>query len=116
MSHITHFTYQVPFNYINRTEVDSFFKDALGMLEMKPDRSIEKNYNVRWFQFPSDAVMLHLVENGSGYVRMPFDHFCIRTSPDRYRVLASSEWLERDSGSGRIWLKGPLGIRVEVNK
>jgi hypothetical protein len=113
---IDHVTYEVAEDVLKSEELGQFFRD-LGMLEAVPDPKIEKHYNVRWFSYLDEGTIVHVVARAKYTIRARlWDHLCIKTSPECFGELARSKWLERDSGSGRIWLEGPGGIRVEVNK
>lgn len=110
---IDHITYEIDRDGLTDPDLGSFFA-ALGLLEVEPDEKIEKDYNVRWWQ-DEDGRQIHLVE-GMRPTTLGLAHFCIKgVGRDDLEGLRRSDWLEHDSGSGRIWLNGPQGIRVEVH-
>jgi hypothetical protein len=111
---IDHVTYELNEQTLHSVDVTRFLY-ALGMVEVRPDAAIEAEYDVRWFKYQYQDFYVHLVARVDFVIRAKlWDHFCAIVQPDRYGELAKSKWLERDSGSGRIWLSGPGGIRVEV--
>jgi hypothetical protein len=106
----------------------------LGFEEIEPDDPFEHGWNVRWFKMDPTPVWrdgepvpqagqpkLHLVEGDVPSGITPFDrlclgHFCVRVGDDMDalgRAAEQSGFIERDSGSGRIWLAFG-GLRVEV--
>jgi hypothetical protein len=99
----------------------SFFR-LLGMEEVAPNDPYEHGYRVRWWaEFedgdePPRKPFVHLVETDDGERDFPaLGHFCvsgIKPSSIRLRAMRLGV-LERDSGSGRIWLSF-AGVRVEV--
>jgi hypothetical protein len=114
--YIDHVTYQISRHELHRPEIDQFFAD-IGFQEVQPDPVIEKGWDVRWFEpeFGPDwyEAIIHLVgAQESSHIGL--GHFCVRVGEQRYGELRNSQWCERDSGSGRIWLAGPAGLRVEV--
>lgn len=116
---IDHSTYQVRHEELRSPEMTEFMK-ALGFREVLPDEAIEgKGWDVRWWS-PVDptwdklCTIVHLVGSKERHP-LGLAHFCVSgVGLQRYDRLATSEWCERDSGSGRIWLAGPGGLRVEV--
>lgn len=117
---IDHVTYMVSKEDLEHGMFRTFFA-LLDMHEVHPDPAIEKSWQVRWFKpnaqpFP----LIHLVA-GPRTPELELAHFCVTfdtynhaTAVQLVNECRDSAWLERDSGSGRIWLKGPGGIRVEV--
>jgi hypothetical protein len=77
---------------------------------------MEKGWQVRWWRGPFDNTTIHLVESEEGQpvVALGLGHFCCFVDRAIFHDLIESVYLERDSGSGRIWLAGPSGLRVEV--
>lgn len=116
---IDHVTYEVPVGALAGTELSYFFTDILGMKEVPPDHAIEKNWNVRWWE-DDDNFQIHLVEPGLDApvgvnpILLGLGHFCIVVDEKHFKAATECRFLERNSGSGRIWLCGPCGIRVEV--
>lgn len=110
---IDHVTYEIDRGGLEDPDLGRFFA-ALDLLEVEPDGAIEKDWNVRWWS-DEDGKTIHLVE-GERPVTLGLAHFCIKgVGEKQYTELQHSEWLEHDSGSGRIWLSGPQGLRVEVH-
>jgi hypothetical protein len=99
----------------------SFFR-LLGMEEVAPDDPYEHGYRVRWWaEFedgdePPRKPFVHLVETDDGERdSLALGHFCVSgINPSSIRLRAHRLGvLERDSGSGRMWLSF-AGVRVEV--
>lgn len=115
---IDHVTYDVPSLEALKSDRWARFFDVIEMHEIEPDAEIEGDYDVRWFAPDDDkGAVIHLVVNNE--LRFPrslgMGHFCAIISREGYAAArASEDWVERDSGSGRIWLFGPHCIRVEV--
>ncbi len=115
---LDHITYQVPFDALRREEIADFFVTTLIMEEVDPDGAIEKDWNVRWFE-DADGFTVHLVEAENNRVEpqqvdLALGHFCAVIPREFYQNAVDSKYCERNSGSGRAWLKGPAGIRVEI--
>lgn len=111
---IDHVTYEV----LNLLDPDlTLFFSALGMDEVSPAEHIAANYNVRWWKDPETGFTVHLVAQDVPQATfIGLGHFCITgVDEEDFDRLAHSAWLEHDSGSGRIWLEGPQGLRVEVH-
>lgn len=118
---IDHVTYHVPPGTLERPDLEVFMM-ALGLQEINTDDPFEHGWNVRWFStLEPGQPALHLVEGthdvDTGVVTqdlLGLGHFCVRgLSPSRLRGLKKTTWIQRDSGSGRIWL-GLGNLRVEV--
>jgi hypothetical protein len=125
---LDHVTYQVPEGALFHDDgvtpceqYNKFFCDLLGMKEIKPDEGIEgKGWKVRWFE-DVRRFKIHLVEEQPtasdeiNIVDLGLGHFCAIISRGAYSRALESEWRE-DIGSlsGRAWMKGPGGIRVEI--
>jgi len=111
---VDHVTYHVSEHFIHGPNVGKFF-EALGMVETDPNIDpFEVGWDVRWFKYPGGEITVHLAAQPDHAPPLGMSHFCIRVPWDRYQELARSAWVERNSGSGRFWLAGPCGIRVEV--
>lgn len=115
---IDHVTYEVPKNTLARDVIakhlDDFFS-YLDMEEVEADIKIEgEGWVVRWYE-DGEGIQVHLVE-GEGKIQrdLGLSHFCVVVAPELFARAKASRYLERDSGSGRIWLAGPLKLRVEV--
>lgn len=119
---INHVTYHVEPGTLSKRDLQSFMS-MLGLKEVPPDDSYEHGWNVRWFESPlatgysSDVIpLIHLIETDDGERdSLALGHFCISgRSLEPIKAMSAAEgWLERDSGSGRIWLAFG-GLRVEV--
>ena len=121
---INHVTVHVPPETLNDPALLTFMT-MLRMEEVKPDDPFEHGWEVRWFKNkaaePPAQTYLHLVAgehmNHHGFVQdvLCLGHICIdAVEVDMVRQIARQMgWLERDSGSGRIWLNF-YNLRVEV--
>lgn len=116
---VDHVAYQVWDNDLHSEEVTEFFW-LIGMKEVDPSNDIlEKGYDVRWFA-PVGALgevtrpLVHLVGSPEGCAPLYLSHFCVMVGVAVYEACRRSDYVEHDSGSGRVWLCGPLGLRVEV--
>lgn len=123
---IDHLTYHVPPGTLNHPELLLFMK-TLGLIEIPADDPFEHGWEVRWFRHfrnePPYQVRLHLVQGEHDFPDMSkadrdeliLGHFCISgMEVEQIRAKAREmEWLDRDSGSGRIWLRF-ANLRVEV--
>jgi len=125
---IDHITYQVTAEALHHDEL-TLFMDMLNFEEIDAAEEIKEGWDVRWW------VHREYVPSGRGravYLRKPeihmvaqtesaphplgLSHFCV-TGVGKliYEACRGSEWCEHArEGSGRIWLAGPGGIRVEV--
>lgn len=115
---IDHVTYEVPEDELFDNPDLVYFFDLLEMDEVPPDEAIEgKGWKVRWWKPRNGDVLIHLVAGDKPtYDPMGLSHFCSYVNRESFSKLKVSQFLERDSGSGRIWLDGPIGIRVEVRE
>jgi hypothetical protein len=126
---IDHVTIHVPPGTLDNVNLTDFFW-MLGMAEVAADDEYEHGWKVRWwapFHNGDDLPVkpfIHLVEGwcqpeAAGGVEVGSDayslgHFCVKLDPHQIRRTADRRgWLQRDSGSGRIWV-GFANIRVEV--
>lgn len=127
MSVLNHVTIHVPPGTLADPDLEEFW-ELLGFREVKPDDIHEHGWNVRWFRIPwrlwgaESSPAIHLVE-GIHFPK-PCDpeshdrdvpalgHICV-SSCVGYKTLEQSKFLQRSSGSGRIWV-GLANIRVEV--
>lgn len=116
---IDHITIHVLPGTLNNEIWTKFFA-LLGMVEVPADDEYEHGYNVRWWKFDplpaSYHPKVHLVETDDGERDdLALGHFCVSgIEPGEIRLKAMRLGvLERDSGSGRIWLSY-AGVRVEV--
>jgi hypothetical protein len=108
---VDHVTYEVLESDLNDPDLAAFMF-LLGFAEIEPDAKIEKNWKVRWF-IDSVGFTIHFVAGSRRHIGL--GHFCIhRVGTNKFGKLRKSHRCTRDSGSGRIWMDGPAGIRVEV--
>lgn len=123
---IDHITYHVEPGTLANPDLIGFMK-LLGFEEIEPNDPFEHGWNVRWFRTDHDTdadrkrtPAIHLVEGEVPSGITPFDrlvlgHICVKG----HGIVAittrarAKGWLERDSGSGRIWLAF-ANLRVEV--
>jgi hypothetical protein len=109
---LDHITFQVDDNNVDDSDISEFMH-LIDLIEVSPSADImEKGWNVRWFQ-DDKGFQVHLV-GGPETPQPSLSHFCVKLPIATYGRCRRSSWLEHDSGSGRIWLKGPQNIRVEV--
>lgn len=117
---LDHITYHVPAGTLERRDLLSFFR-TIGMEEVSADDEYEHGWDVRWFapfidgDEPAKRPLIHLVESGDGEQdALALGHFAVKGPVRAVAARASKRgWLERDSGSGRIWL-AYANLRVEV--
>jgi hypothetical protein len=122
---IDHVTYHVVPGTLERIDLKSFML-ALGLEEIEAAESVPEGWRVRWFArpdyLPGNQTVLHLVEtprsaqipNAGNGDKLGLGHFCVTgVGLDRYNGFKATRWLDRDSGSGRIWLRF-ANLRVEV--
>lgn len=125
MTSINHITIHVPYGTLSDASLIDEFMALIGFAELEPQEKAE-GLVIRWFE-PRGQIneypLLHLVEGRvkdgeithAVYNDLPaLGHFCITTHREHYEHMRQSgKWLERDSGSGRIWLRF-ANIRIEV--
>jgi hypothetical protein len=119
---IDHVTYHVAPGTLDDPDLPLFL-EAIGLKEVEPDDPFEHGWKVRWFRSwgVRNRTTIHLVEgtfNPSGTLFQDQDdlvlgHFCVKVGATTYAALRATRWLDRDSGSGRIWMKFN-NLRVEV--
>jgi hypothetical protein len=117
---IDHVTIHVHEGTLDREDLTDFMV-LIGLSEIPPNDPFEHGWKVRWFRqligsgySPPSAPAVHLVETDDGEEDLPnLGHFCVIVPAKRKEWLAKTEFCERDSGSGRIWLRFE-NIRVEV--
>lgn len=119
MSHLDHVTVHMESSEALHSSTLTALLAALGFHEVEPDRAIELDWNVRWFEPTHNATILHLVaadDDPSFPDPVPsLSHICIAgVGADRFEMAVHSEWCEHyRSGSGRCWLSY-RGLRIEV--
>lgn len=119
---INHVTIHLTPEALGYSILDEIMEELLGFREIEPDDPFEHGYNVRWFQLiealgDPGLPVIHFVASRD-YEPPPnlgLGHFCVVVAPDRFEACRKSDWCERDSGSGRIWLEANEGrLRIEV--
>lgn len=111
-----HVTYCVP--DVNDPVVDQL-AELLSLEEFQASEAYEAafmkgRYVARWFSTPMGICDLHLVE-GEAPADRGLEHLCFRNvGHEVYERCAHSPLCVRNSGSGRVWLRGPGSLRVEV--
>lgn len=132
-TYVDHVTFHVPHGTLASGEtgygVDDFW-DMLGLAEIEPQETPFAG-KVRWFALRSqlreetDLPLVHLIEASpprpysdyGAHDQIVLGHICIATQRAHFEFIreeaAIKHWLERDSGSGRIWVRY-ANIRVEV--
>lgn len=109
---INHVTYHLTPDGL--ATVDQVMK-LLGFTEVEPDDPFEHGYSVRWFH-PLHRLppWVHFVSDGTTPGdQLALGHFCVIVPRERFKKARKSDWLHRDSGSGRIWLLHD-NVRIEV--
>ncbi len=97
-------------------ELDKFFA-LLGFTpvtvqdDLVDVHAYEQAQEQRWYTDGGECDV-HIVCKESLY--WGWQHFCVKVERPVFEQCRDSIYLDRDSGSGRIWLVGPGGIRVEV--
>lgn len=127
---IDHITFEVPPEYLYAGRMTDFIR-MLGFIEVDASEEVNMGYDVRWFVhteiIPAMARFegtkrgtmlkpeLHLVAGGYP-APLGMTHFCVTgVGEEMMEHCRKSEWLEHErEGSGRLWVQGPGGLRVEV--
>ena len=122
---INHITYHLSQEAIGRPVLGRLMK-LVGFEEVTPDDPFEHGYEVRWFKdrealwLGLDSPLIHFVASEdrtppSSQRGLGLGHFCVVVPPERFEACRRSDYLARDSGSGRIWLEYDSGrLRIEV--
>jgi hypothetical protein len=124
---IDHLTFEVHPNQLHHERMSAFF-ELLGFIEVDASEEIKQGWNVRWFvhtdfvkvfgtKRPRWKPEIHIVAGDrSGPAPLGLTHFCVvGRGEEGMEACRKSEWLEHErQGSGRLWLTGPGGLRVEV--
>jgi hypothetical protein len=115
---IDHLTYQVPVRHMTSDDMTEFMA-LVGMHEVPVDLHIDPvdaDYTVRWFE-DRRGMGIRLVGVWGRALPLGLGHWCVKVPPNVFDKCAASRWVERhnpDSPLGRLWLRGPAGLRVEV--
>jgi hypothetical protein len=125
---LDHVTYQVPAEVLHTAEL-TLFMEMLMFEEVEPDEVVADNWDVRWW-ISTEAIdqrgqtrlgyhlkpEVHLMSADTEPHPLGYSHFCVTgVGEERMDECRRSKWLEHErEGSGRLWLAGPGGIRVEV--
>lgn len=122
-----HVTYHVPPGTLEDPELEKFM-GMLGFQPVKAEESVPAGWKVRWFNYQIHTLLgvrmgettLHLVEatvdrftRKKEQDQLVLGHFCVRVGQRAYNAIRLTKYLERDSGSGRIWVEFH-NLRVEV--
>lgn len=111
---IDHITYQMPMEELLDQAIGAFF-DCVGMYEIEASEVVPLRWRVRWFASGESCPNIHLVSApNTPLTGIGLGHFCVRVGIVLYERARRSRWCIHDSGSGRIWLCGPGGLRAEV--
>jgi hypothetical protein len=126
MTYIDHVTFHVPRGTFDLGPISSdigVFWDMLGFIEIEPEEEPFAG-TVRWFQARGEdwQPLVHCID-AVVVPPMPFQdqpglgHLAIAADPQMFsaiKTIATQKgWLDRDSGSGRFWVRYE-NIRVEV--
>lgn len=118
---VDHVTYQIPHGEMpdTRDSVDNLgsFFSLLEMTEVQPEQKVEEGWTVRWFE-DMWGFQIHIVEaeNNMYDPQLPsigLGHFCAHVTQASFDEIKANH-ADHDSGSGRVWIEGPFGLRVEV--
>jgi hypothetical protein len=118
MIKLDHLTVAIPNHQVAMTEATRML-ELLGLREVPPDTQYAAR-NTAWTykHFEDDnGFKVHVVQEGEGdeHAGPPgLTHFRAVVTQDTFRALKECNFLERDAGSGRIWLAGPGTLRAEV--
>jgi hypothetical protein len=128
MTRLNHVTYHVPAGTLEHPYLTDLM-NMLGLHEIDPKDPFEHGWEVRWWTDdkwdPSRGMNVHLVEGHNqdkpvlssdlDQDLLDLGHFCVKLNDqERYdKLRGSSRFLQRDSGSGRIWV-GFSNLRIEV--
>lgn len=135
---IDHVTFQLEWDALGYTLLDEIM-GLIGFAEIEPGESVPDGWAVRWFRKIRDTSpivplggpgvqpppVLHFVAaqdeavDTSAFraarVSIGLGHICVRVGRERYEACRRSDYLARDSGSGRIWLEYDNNrLRIEV--
>jgi hypothetical protein len=115
---IQHVTYHLSWDELGYTTLAEIM-ELIGFQEVEPNDPFEHGYRVRWFRNPQPgtaAVLIHFVADGAAQdLGLGLGHFCVTVGRERFEQCRKSDYLARDSGSGRIWLEYDNGrLRIEV--
>lgn len=120
---IDHVTFEVWEDSIRSGNLHRFMH-SLGLYELKVTEDVPDGWNVSWYTDglggSNPARILHFVEVPPGERDQPNEspylgagHFCVEVDRDTFQLHRAGPFTERDSGSGRLWLRA-YGLRVEV--
>jgi hypothetical protein len=118
MTSFDHYTIHVGVGILGSTQLEKFFS-LLQFDEIPPNDPYEHDWKVRWFRPRFGGPNVHVIETDDGEKDMiALGHFCLKFDTQERvdsmeQVARQRDWLERASGSGRIWLSFG-NIRVEV--
>lgn len=115
---IDHVTYQVHTRHLRDDRMGQFWA-VLGFQEFQAPEAYQAQfmkgrYEARWFTDGSECDVHLVAVEQLVPEEWGLAHLCVKVDDDQYAVCKHSSFCVRDSGSGRVWLTGPGGIRVEV--
>lgn len=109
---IDHLTYQIGRTAIESLALGEFMK-LLGFHEAIPGDPFEHGYLVRWFKKAGQPAVHYVSEDIPEPVNLGLGHFCVVLEPSDYQRAIYSRFIDRNSGSGRAWLRYD-DARVEI--
>jgi hypothetical protein len=115
---INHVNYQVPEEVVHSKALTRFM-DLLMLTEVQPNEALDNEYVVRWWEDMESDLRIHVVGRGLDPLPQGYGHLCVQLPPTWWKQCLDSPWLIRhnpDSPMQRLWLYGPGGIRVEVQR
>jgi hypothetical protein len=114
---VDHVTVQVPIGTLNDA---GELLETIGFKGAEVDSAYaarNTDYTFRHYR-DQDGFRVHTIEcinsDEDNLLDPLLTHFRCVVPEDAMPMLRESRWLERDSGHGRIWLRGPGTLRVEV--
>jgi hypothetical protein len=113
---IDHVNYQVPTEVVHSSMMTAFMA-LLGLEEVPPTEALDKEYTVRWWEDTATGMRVHIVGLGLAPLRTGLGHLCVKLDDERWGRCANCRWVERYNRASpmrRLWLRGPGGLRVEV--
>lgn len=118
MIKLDHLTVAISSHPIAMTEATRML-ELLGLRQVAPDSQYAARntaWEYRHFE-DGNGFKVHVVAEGEADDKAGspgLTHFRAVVPEDTFRALKECDFLERDAGSGRIWLKGPGTLRAEV--
>lgn len=105
-------------------EATDTFMAWLGMVplpitEAEPQYVYERKQTQAWYTDGTHGYLdVHIVENPDEVTVWGWGHICIRANSWQHwdSLRMQDQYKTRDNDTGRFWLEGPGGIRVEVRQ